>query len=80
MLGNNVIPKAEDRVNITSIPFIVAYFIMKNGHFNVIDLLIRYIESFNIIRNPNIRKKSNLALRQLITYILLVKYNMTYLG
>lgn len=63
----NVIPKDRGRVHITPLLSVITYFVITNTHFNVVDLLIQYIESFTIIKDLNFSRKPNLALGHLIT-------------
>lgn len=73
-----MITKVKDRVNITFPLSMVTYFIMYGTHFNVINLLIHYIERITIVWDLNFGRKPNMALGYLISYILKVKYNLSY--
>lgn len=56
----------------------VTYFLHSETKFNVVDLLIRYIERIYIAHDPNYHRKANLALGHLIAYPLEVKYNIFF--
>ncbi|KAL0926299.1 hypothetical protein M5K25_002516 [Dendrobium thyrsiflorum] len=51
---------------------------MAHRDFNVVDLIIRYIEHLTSIRDPSHKRKPNLALRHIIAYVLKSKYNIKY--
>lgn len=80
MLKNNFISNVRDRIHVTPLIYVVTYFVLFYTQFNVVDILIQCIESLTNIRNLNFHKKPNLALSHLITYILEVKYNISYLS
>lgn len=78
VLRNDIILKARDWVHITLHVFTITYFIMTSMPFIATNLLTSYIESLIIIRDPNTHRKPNLALGHLISYILLIKYDLSY--
>lgn len=78
MLRNNVTLKDEDWVHIAQLISIVTYFILFWTQFDVVNLLICYIDNLTIFRNANYHKKPNLTQGHLIAFILKVKYNITF--
>lgn len=78
MIRNNVISMDRDRVNITLLVYVMTYFVMFGTHSNPINLLICYIESLTIVKNPNFHRKHNLDLGHFISYILEVKYSIFF--
>lgn len=51
---------------------------MANTQFNIVNLLIHYIENLTIIKNMKSKRKYNLVLRPKIIFLLEVKYNIFY--
>lgn len=69
-----MLSKASNRMNITLILNLVAYYYMTHTPFNIIDLLICYIDNIFIVCDPKVKNKQNLALSHVIAYILQTKY------
>ncbi|KAL0926345.1 hypothetical protein M5K25_002566 [Dendrobium thyrsiflorum] len=70
VLHTFVIPKVGDQIHITPILSLTTYYIMANRDFNAADLLIRYIEHLTNIRDPDHRRKPDLALGHIIAHFL----------
>ncbi|KAL0923099.1 hypothetical protein M5K25_007144 [Dendrobium thyrsiflorum] len=78
VLRSSIIPKAEDRVNMTPLLSLVTHLIMSDKPFDEAQLILDYIHSLSDIRHPQIKRKKNIALGHLVYYILEKKYNLIY--
>ncbi|KAL0928148.1 hypothetical protein M5K25_000015 [Dendrobium thyrsiflorum] len=78
VLRSTVIPKAGDRINMTSLLSCVTYLIMTDTPFDEAQLILDYIQSLTDIRHPNTKRKKNIALGHLVCYVLEKKYNLVH--
>ncbi|PKU73520.1 hypothetical protein MA16_Dca008084 [Dendrobium catenatum] len=78
ILRTSKIPKAGDRVNITPLLSTVTYFIMNKQPINEAQLLIDYIYGLSEIGHVTHKRKKNIALGHLVSYILEKKYDLIH--
>ncbi|KAL0907946.1 hypothetical protein M5K25_022403 [Dendrobium thyrsiflorum] len=77
--GSGTLPSlAGDRVNMTPLMSIVTYLIMSNTPFDEAQLILDYIHNLTDIRHPQTKRKKNLALGHLVSYVLQRKYGLNY--
>lgn len=75
MLKHNVILKNCNYIHITSLISNITYSILSITQFNMVDLLIYYIESLSVIRDSNFHRKT---LSHLNDFILEAKYYIIF--
>ncbi|PKU72016.1 hypothetical protein MA16_Dca007380 [Dendrobium catenatum] len=78
ILRTSVISKASNHVHITPHLSLTTFYILANREFNATDLIFYYINHLTTIRDLGYRRKPNLALGYIISYILESKYNLQY--
>ncbi|PKU87404.1 hypothetical protein MA16_Dca008500 [Dendrobium catenatum] len=78
VLRTSIILKARDRVHITPILSLTTFYILAHRKFNATYLIFHYIEHLITIRDPGHKRKPNLALGLLISYVLESKYQLQY--
>ncbi|KAL0912117.1 hypothetical protein M5K25_018068 [Dendrobium thyrsiflorum] len=78
VLRSCIISNVEDRINMTPLLSIVTYLIMSNTPFDEVQLILDYIHNLTDIRHPQTKRKKNLALERLVSYVLEKKYGLTY--
>ncbi|KAL0902928.1 hypothetical protein M5K25_028384 [Dendrobium thyrsiflorum] len=72
-------PTSQHMLESSSISFIMtAYFIMTEIDFNVVNIIIRYLENLTCIQDLRHRRKPNLALGHIISFISESKYNFQF--
>ncbi|KAL0925698.1 hypothetical protein M5K25_004064 [Dendrobium thyrsiflorum] len=76
VLRTSIIPKAGDRLNMTPLLSTVTYLIMTGTPFDEAQLILDYIYNLTDIKHPQSKRKKNVALGHLISYILEKKYNL----
>ncbi|KAL0928641.1 hypothetical protein M5K25_000548 [Dendrobium thyrsiflorum] len=57
---------------------IITYMIMSNTPFDEAQLILNYIHNLTDIRHPQTKRKKNIALGHLVSYVLEKKYGLTY--
>ncbi|PKU80515.1 hypothetical protein MA16_Dca027219 [Dendrobium catenatum] len=78
ILRTSIIPKVGDRIHITPLLSLTTFYIIAHRDFNATDLIFRYINNLTIIHDSGHKKKPNLALGHIISYVLETKYNLQY--
>ncbi|KAH0465989.1 hypothetical protein IEQ34_006092 [Dendrobium chrysotoxum] len=78
ILRTSIIPKAGDRINMTPLLSTLTYLIMIETPINKAQLIMDYIYKLSDIGHPHNRRKKNVAIGHLITYILEKKYNLIH--
>ncbi|PKU81770.1 hypothetical protein MA16_Dca026929 [Dendrobium catenatum] len=78
VLRTSIIPKAGDRVNITPLLSTVTYRIMTRQPIDEAQLVIDYIYGLSEIGHVDHKRKKNIVLGHLITYILEKKYDLIH--
>lgn len=79
MIRHNIIAKASDHMNITSLLIVVTYFITTNTTLNVSNILIQYIKNITIIMIPHSKKRTTQPYTSLILQRLSTPY-LTFLS
>ncbi|PKU61167.1 hypothetical protein MA16_Dca023115 [Dendrobium catenatum] len=78
VLRTSIIPKAGDRINITSLLSIVTLLIMTKQPIDEAKLILDYLYGLFEIGHIEHKKKKNIALGHLVAYILDKKYNLVH--
>ncbi|PKU87888.1 hypothetical protein MA16_Dca013103 [Dendrobium catenatum] len=78
VLRTSIIPKVGDRVNITPLISIVTYLIMTSQPIDEAQLIIDYLYGLSEIGHVSHKRKKNIALGHLVTYILEKKYDLVH--
>ncbi|KAH0461690.1 hypothetical protein IEQ34_009265 [Dendrobium chrysotoxum] len=78
VLRSSIIPKAGDRVNMTPLLSCVTYLIMSGQSIDEAQLFLDYIFYLSNIGQPSVKRKKNIALGQVICFILEKKYNIVH--
>ncbi|PKU69968.1 hypothetical protein MA16_Dca014927 [Dendrobium catenatum] len=78
VLRTLIIPKAGDRINITPLLSMVTFLIMSEVPIDEVQLLLDYLYGLSEIGHAKQKRKRNIALGHLVTYILEKKYNLNH--
>ncbi|PKU87620.1 hypothetical protein MA16_Dca009792 [Dendrobium catenatum] len=78
ILRSSIIPKAGDRINITPLLSCLTFLIMSRHPIDEAQLIIDHIYGLSEIGHADQKKKKNISLGHLITYILEKKYNIVH--
>ncbi|KAL0918776.1 hypothetical protein M5K25_010810 [Dendrobium thyrsiflorum] len=76
--GRGTFPSLGNRINMTPLLSIVTHLIMTNTPIDEAQLILDYIHNLTDIRHPQTKRKKNIALGHLVSYVLDKKYSMIY--
>ncbi|PKU74121.1 hypothetical protein MA16_Dca023854 [Dendrobium catenatum] len=78
VLRTSIIPKAADRINITPLLSMVTFLIMTKEPIDEAQLILDYLYGLSEIGHVEHKRKNNIALGHLVSYILEKKYNLVH--
>ncbi|PKU78894.1 hypothetical protein MA16_Dca000238 [Dendrobium catenatum] len=78
VLRTSIIPKADDRVNITPLLSMVTFLIMSNKPIDEAQLILDYLYGLYEIVHAEQKRKRNITFGHLVSYVMQKKYNLVH--